>query len=212
MRSGIVFLVLLLAQMLGQTGNAAPWRPSAESVMAMLKLPLNERMSVLKEQPESVYSTLIEIKNLKQQPMALRWKALTTAALLNKKRAVTDLEKASHESEWFIRNAAMVAMVEVSSVQGLKVARRLASDPALVVRSAAIDLLGQSSDASDRQKLWTELDASYNKRAGQSLWIRKQIVDILSKKPLMHEKQKFQKLQSEPDFKLTAKAALTQLF
>lgn len=189
----------------------AVWRPSSESVTEILKLAPEARHAALAQQPDSVYESLLEIANNANGSMNLRWRALTSAALLRKEKSVPDLMKASKSQEWFMRNAALVGLAEFSPSKSVEVARRLVKDPALVVRSASVDVLTKHGGQEERDLLWNELGASYNKRGGQSLWIRSQIVTALSEKPADAELRRFSGvLQNEKEEPLQ-KAAIAGL-
>lgn len=174
-------------------------KPSVEKVTEILRLPSNDRHRVLSEQPDAVYDSLIQIARDDHHPMNLRWRALTSAAVLRKDKAVPDLVKASKAPEWFMRNASLVGLSEFSPTKSAEVARRLVKDPALVVRSAAVDVLAKNGTVPDRDLLWKELRASYNSRGTQSLWIRGQIVKALAEKPRATEIAQFSNLLNEKD-------------
>lgn len=192
-----VFLVSLSAS--AAIPRKSVWRPGAESVAAMLKLPPEARHRALADQPDSVYKTLIEIADNKEQSMNMRWRALTSAALLRKNGAVPDLMKAAKSDQWFMRNAALVGLSEFSPEKAVAAARDLVKDPALVVRSAAVDVLVKHGSADERFLLWSELKEKYNHRGSTSLWIRAQIVKALAQKPLDGEMTNFSALLNEKD-------------
>lgn len=175
------------------------WRPSAASVAKMLALPLDSRQQTLKEQPDSVYKTLMEIAFDDLRPMAVRWKALTSGAQLRREQAIPDLMKATKHREWYMRNAGLVSLAEVAPAKSRDVAKDLLKDKALVVRSAAVDALAKNMTPATRDLLWEELAAPRNQKNGQSLWIRPQIVRTLAAKPAEHEMKMFSRLLDEKD-------------
>ncbi|MBX2987239.1 MAG: HEAT repeat domain-containing protein [Bdellovibrionaceae bacterium] len=170
-----------------------------ESVMDALKLPVRERQKALAEMPDAAYDSLLTISNDQNRMMSMRWRALTSAALLRKQKAVPDLLKASKSEEWFMRNAALLGLSEFSAEQALNVGRRLVKDPALVVRSAAVDVLLKHGGQRERELLWSEIDAAYNKRSGRSLWIRGQIAKGLASQPRDGELALFSNLLKEKE-------------
>jgi HEAT repeat protein len=196
-----VFSALLLASVSATAAipKKTKWKPAVESVTQMLQLSPERRAQALADQPETVYEPLMEIALNKSLPMNLRWRALTSAAMLRKDKSVPDLVKASQSSDWFMRNASLVGLVEFAPDQAVRVARNLVKDKALVVRSAAVDVLAKHGENAERDLLWAELKAAYNKRGNQSLWIRGQIVSELAKKPSLGEMNRFSGLLADRD-------------
>ena len=172
--------------------------PRRETVIALLALSAQERQAALWQQPESIYSSLIDVAFDKKEKMANRWKALTAAAQFKKAGSVDDLMKAA-QGEWFMKNAALVALNEVHPEKAHDLAKILISDSALVVRSAAVDVLSTKLDAETRGILFKELQQPYNFRNKQSLWIRSQILRKLANNPLKAEKVIFEELKKEKD-------------
>lgn len=209
-----LLLIALLAvsfESMAAIPRKAPWRPSVESVTEILKLAPEARHVALAQQPDSVYDSLMQIAYDREGGMNLRWRALTSAALLRKEKAVPDLMKASKDQEWFMRNAALVGLAEFSPEKSVEVARRLVKDPALVVRSASVDVLVKHGGAGERELLWKELASNYNRRGGQSLWIRSQIVNALAEKPVDGELAKFSGLLQSEKEEPVQKAAIQGL-
>lgn len=189
----------------------APSKITADpSLIDILKRPADVRVQLLEERPNAVYKELVDIALHSDQPMNIRWRALTSAALLRKEESVDDLIKATESSEWFLRNAALVSLSEFSQEKGYQAARRLARDPALVVRSAAVEVLARSENPFDRDLLWSELHESYNKKNGQSLWIRAQIAKLLTKQSQKSEISNFARLLNENEEELQ-KVAISAL-
>lgn len=174
-------------------------KPGVELVTELLKLPSEVRFEAIAKQPDRVYDTLLDVARANEQSMNIRWKAVTSAALLRREKAVPDLIKLSESKDWYIRNASLVGMAEVAPRQSVKLAHRLLKDPALVVRSAAVDVLSKNVKDADRDALWTEMASDYNRRGGQSLWIRGQILEVLAANAQKSELRRFSDLLSEND-------------
>jgi hypothetical protein len=136
--------------------------------------------------------------------LQVRWRALVLAARLLGPEMRSDIKNAAKSSDWFMRSASMMAANELSIDEAAILARKLISDKALVVRSAAVDILGASGDLVDRQILWKIIRDPINVRKGQSLWIRSQALQILARKPLRHEIANFILLLNESDLELQA--------
>ncbi len=172
------------------------------TVEELLTLPEANRKIIAGMQPKNFYSKVVDVAFDVQKPMSLRWKALMLASDLGKKSAYQDLLKASRSKEWFMRNAALVALKDQDDELSFQVAKKLIQDRALVVRSAAVEVVAQSSDAGARTLLWEELNKKYNFKNTSSLWIRSQIAEALANRPDTLEKNKFMALLSDKDSKV----------
>jgi hypothetical protein len=168
-------------------------------VFEVLSLPSENRSQVLSGGAEDLYKDYIAVAFSETQSMRLRWKALMMAAETRREKATDDLLKASTHKQWFMRNASLVALAEFNDGEAQKLAKKLLKDKALVVRSAAVEVLQKSARPEVRDLLWEELAQSYNYRNKESLWIRAQIVDALASKPSDHELKMFTKLIQDKD-------------
>jgi HEAT repeat protein len=140
----------------------------------------------------------------RDQGLSVRWKALVLAARIGGSSMSTELKEASRSSEWYMRSASLAAAGQVSFNESLVLARKLVNDKALVVRSAAVDILGESDESKDRDILWKVIDDPKNKRKGQSLWIRSQALNCLIKNPGRKDIPNLIKILKEDDAELSA--------
>lgn len=172
---------------------------SLSSAMEVLNLPGENRRMAVEGTGALYYQSFITLAFSDKQSMNVRWKALMGAAEALREKATPDLLKAGDHSQWFMRNAALIALSEVNPSQAEKLAQKLIKDKALVVRSAAVGVLEKNITPETRDLLWEELNQDYNFKNAQSLWIRHQIVEVLAKKPKDHETKIFAKLLTDPD-------------
>lgn len=131
--------------------------------------------------------------------LGLRWKSLILGAREKGASFIPQLNRAATSRDWFMRNAALIAMSETDLNKSYALARKLLKDDALVVRSAAVKALENSSHAEDRLALIGALQDKRNIRHGKSLWIRPQIVKILSRRPDKGEIKTYLGLLKEND-------------
>lgn len=182
----------------------------AKADMAMTKasldLPLIERLQDLRAQGDGGYRNLVTLMFDRQAPMQVRWKATTAAGRIGGQSSRADLERALKSDEWFMRNAALVAMMQLDRPTGLSWARRLISDRALVVRAAAVDAISQARDVSSAPLLWEKLYAKENYKGRQSLFIRRRIVETLAQMEKSGRESKFVALLGDRDESLHAPA------
>ncbi len=152
---------------------------SMQLTVDALSRPLEERLAELRSQ-DSAYKNLQAIAFKKSNGMDLRWKALTALGRVGGAKSRTDLEKAMKSQEWFMRNAGLVAFSQLDRAGSVAWARKLLNDKALVVRSAAVDVIVNSKDVASAPLLWQKLYAKENYKRSQSLFIRRRIVEALA--------------------------------
>jgi HEAT repeat protein len=159
----------------------APATVSLSKTAEILNLPLENRVLALREQGESGYRNLVHLMFDEHQDLDTRWRSITAVARLAGALSKPELEKARHRREWFMRNAALVAMTEVDRTAALEWAKELIDDKALVVRAAAVDVIADLGGVEDNSLLWSKLNERINFRGNQSLFIRRRILETLAK-------------------------------
>lgn len=197
-------IILASAAFVGITSSAvltyaATSSASLGSALELLKLPGENRRMVVKSQGDLHFKNFLSVAFNEQQPMAMRWKALMAAAESGQEKAVPELLKASVHNQWYMRNAALIAMSEVNPAESTKLAQKLLKDKALVVRSAAVEILEKNMSTEVRDLLWQELNQDYNFKGEHSLWIRHQIVSALALRPMDKETKSFAQLLTDKD-------------
>ncbi|MBC7372226.1 MAG: HEAT repeat domain-containing protein [Bdellovibrionaceae bacterium] len=175
-------------------------------VFEILSLPAENRMQVTGSGGQEFYKDYIAVAFSENQSMRLRWRALMMAAETRGDKATPDLLKASVHKQWFMRNASLVALSETNQGEAHILAKKLLNDKALVVRTAAVEVLQKNQRPEVRELLWQELDRKHNYRNAESLWIRGQIVDALSQKPADFEMKNFTKLIGDKDARVQTAA------
>jgi HEAT repeat protein len=145
--------------------------------------------------------------------MELRWRAVTAAGRLGGRESVPELERAIKRNEWYLRSAALVALQAADRNEAIKWSKKLLSDKALVVRSSAVTALVDLNDVSSTQLLWQKLYAKENFKGSQSLFIRRRIIEALTKLAQPGSEGKFVEALADKDTALhgPAIAALERL-
>jgi len=186
--------------------------PLTKATMA-LRFPLENRISALKEQGESGFEALKALAFDKEQVLQVRWRAVTMLARVNAIKAEEPLAEAAQSSEWFMRNASLVAMVNMKRSFAMKWAEKLLDDPALVVRTAAVQTLTEIRAVEKKDVLFQKLYSPENFHKGQSLWVRKHIAQALQAMASPGEEKQFAKLLNDKDNSLhsSAVAALNKI-
>ncbi|MFN7727672.1 MAG: HEAT repeat domain-containing protein [Bdellovibrio sp.] len=185
------------------------YRPEVKmTVQELLSLPAENRVLVAKGRGGQFAKELETMAFSQDEEYGTRWKALTLTAQIQGPKSEKILAKALKAPEWYMRNAAILAYREVLPRQALGAARSLLSDKALVVRSAAVNVLGKKLEQNDRELLWDALTAKMNFRKKQSLYIRGQILAVLANDPLEREMPLFLKHLQEDDRRLHSSAII----
>lgn len=145
------------------------------------------------------FSSYMQTAADRKQSMSARWGALVKAASQATPQQLDEIRKFGQHKDWYMRNAALVALRQVSLNEARSEARRLVTDKALVVRSAAVDVLTENLMEEDKGLLITELNKPYNFNKKSSLWIRKQIIEKLSAVAAAGDKSFFAKTLFDAD-------------
>ena len=170
----------------------------AETMVA-LGLPLENRISTLRTEGAAGYKNLISLMNDDKAPMEARWRAVTAMGKIGGKLSFPELKQALHSKVWYLRNAALVSAAQIDHDQALIWAKELISDKALVVRSAAVDVMTDLKDSRSKAILWEKLNAKENFRGKQSLWIRRKIVESLASIEERGSEKKFGMILADKD-------------
>lgn len=173
------------------------------SLRELLSMPEKNREVVAQTQKKpNLYPDLLKLAFDKEEIFQIRWKALTLAASLRGEKATPDVLKACEANEWFMKNACLVSLHRINAPKAKEQSQKLISDKALVVRSAAVQVLARDLTAKTRDLFWEEMDKPYNFRGQQSLWIRSEILDALAKQPAQQEFANFAKTLKDKDSRL----------
>lgn len=178
--------------------------PVVLSVEEVLSMPAANRLEVAKLRKKELVAPLDKIAFSDRADFQTRWSALVLLAQIQETGAEKTLEKALNHKEWFLRNAALLTYPTVLPKKANAVALKMLDDKALVIRSAAIEVLEANMDSQVRESLWAELDHPRNFRKKQSLWIRPQILQALARDPSSRETPLFLNHLRDADPKLHA--------
>jgi HEAT repeat protein len=180
--------------------NAAhrDYRKETEAVLA-LRLPAENRMSALRALGPHIFDVLEQLNEDRSQTLQVRWRALTALGELNPQKALPILQKGLVSSDWFQRNASLLALQFGSRETALTAAARLLEDPSLIVRTSAVQVMTQFHDKEHEDLLWKKLYSAENFSHGQSLWIRKYIARALVQIATPKSLPKLQRMRDDED-------------
>lgn len=190
------FLTIQISMMMGFATSAL----AADSIQESLQIrDPQERLAQLK----NVSSKKLRQSALdKTQNLATRWNAFMAVVHLEGEKAQSWVRTAMNNEAWYLRDAALKAMLKINPEIAQQEARRLLSDESMVVRTSAVDVLKSTRDMTSIDLLWSQLENKKNFRGSQSLWIRRRVTEALADMPRPGDEQKFFKLLSDKDEKL----------
>ena len=155
--------------------------------------------SAVPEKLEDSFDAQYKLASNTALPMSARWKALLAAAELANADQIQKVLAFSKDKDWFMRNATLIALEKIESDIVYDKAKELMTDKALVVRSAAVEVLSRLSDSSVRRIFSAEMTKKYNFNGKTSLWIRPQMMKYLAQKPVEEDKAYFMQFINDSD-------------
>ncbi len=133
------------------------------------------------------------------QDLETRWRAVTALGRSHSEKAQPVLEKAMQSASWFMRNAALIVVPYGDRTWGRKWAEKLLDDPALVVRTAAVQAIKKMHSVESRQVLWKHLNSRKNFHNGQPLWVRRHIIETLEQFSVGEDQEAFRDASTDED-------------
>lgn len=155
------------------------------------------------------FSTELSTAQNTKKPMSVRWQALINAADVAQYAQIEEIKAFAKSKEWYMRNAALVALEKINVNHAEEEAQLLIKDKALVVRSAAVDVLAKRFTRENRNLMALELSKPYNFAGKQSLWIRSKIFNVIAAKASSGDRPFFVKYLFDNDEKISQAAAAT---
>lgn len=131
-----------------------------------------------------------------------RWSALQEMGRGDFEWFKEDLEKALQAKEWFVRNAALIAIQSGKPEFVRKWSEKLLFDKALVVRTQAIKNLMKLKSSESSDEIFKALNHEMNFRGNYSLWIRPYLAQALVLHPPRNWKQVYQTMLGDRDEKV----------
>ncbi len=134
--------------------------------------------------------------------MQARWRSLTTLGRIDSTRFQPEIERALQSKDWYMRNAALIALQSCKREEAVKWSMKLVTDPALVVRTQAVRNLVRLDAHEAEPLLWREIFSPRNFKGQESLWVRGHMAEALSRFGTPGRAKYFEKLLREPDERL----------
>lgn len=169
---------------------------------SLLGLPIEQRVKEFKNRKDTSYAFLSHTAFDAKNGLQARWRALITMGRLDPQYFRKDLDKALTGREWFMRNAALIALQTDDRARAIEWSSRLITDSALVVRTQAVRNLIQLEARESEPLLWEEIFAKKNFKGRQSLWVRVHMAEALAHFASPGRAKGFQRLLMDPDERL----------
>lgn len=172
---------------------------SAES---LLDRPMDARLSEFRRLGAKAHKDLEHIAFDRRQSLTMRWRAITTMGKWDPLQFRPQLDRALASPEWFMRNAALIALQNDERARAIAWSQRMLEDKALVVRTQAVRNLIALDARESEPLLWKEIMARRNFRGAESLWIRAHIAEALAHFAGRGRTKNFQSLLRDEDTRL----------
>jgi hypothetical protein len=178
------------------------WAEKLVSLESLMERPMDVRVREFAKVGDKVYPFLARTAFDKNESLLERWRAVTTMGRLDPLRFRPDLDKALNSPEWFMRNAALIALQTDERARAVAWSIRALEDNALVVRTQAVRNLIELNAREAEPVLWQEVSAKRNFRGKESLWIRTHIAEALARFATEGRTRYFHKLLQDNDERL----------
>lgn len=172
---------------------------SLQQTMIALELPFENRIAALRAQGPQGYKNLRDIMFGKDSKIDSRWRATMALGRIGGRYSLPELERASRASVWELRSASLIAVSRIDRATASKWSRRLLQDKALLVRLTAVETLESVGDRTAIPALWAQLESRQNFKGSRSLFIRRRIVEALTKLESPQATARFARLLEEED-------------
>ena len=185
-----------------------------EEIFHSLRLPHTLAIENLSQWGVKTYGPLKTLAFNEKIPMRTRWKSFMVYTQLAGSNSFQVINQALGHKDWFMRSAALTALESIDESLARQWAlKKLNNDPALMVRTKALEILQKRSSGESVELFWKKLysaDSFYNNR---SLWIRKSLAINLMEKPRKKDIHRWIRLLhgSDDDLQQVAAMALSRI-
>jgi len=195
----------VLSTTLFSAPNPRSLQPQVES---LLTRDFETTVDSLEKLGPTAYLPLQTLAFDSNQSMEKRWKSLMALAKLAGSQSLPIVEKALTDSHWFMRSAGLTALEALDKKKSLKWAfEKLKSDPALMVRMKAFEVLRGQENNSITELFWQKLHSADSFHQNRSLWIRYDLAYELLQRPRKKDIQRWVSILHGRDNKLQAIAS-----
>ncbi len=187
MRSGSITRAFVAGTVLLLSASSLQASPSVPEVKQQLKQAMTKRKPLQQfwKDMHSRYggealSPVLKILADETERDEVRWATIFGVARMAGKKSYGLLSKYSRHKSWVLRDASLRAMAALEARElSADIQRAAFTDPALVVRTTAVDVIGHLKLKSAAPQLIEAISDPRNYRRGKSLWISDHILAVL---------------------------------
>ena len=176
------------------------------SMESLLDRPVEQRVVEFRKLGLKAHKFLATTAFEKTESLQARWRSITTMGRLDAIGYRAQIDRALVSPEWFMRNAALIALLADERTRAVSWSVRMLEDRALVVRTQAVRNLIGLNAAEAEPMLWKQIGDRRNYKGEESLWIRGHIAEALARLTLTNQgssrTREFQRLLMDPDERL----------
>lgn len=169
------------------------------SYTSVLSQPIEARVKAFQKYGAKGGAFLIQTAFDSKEALQTRWRAITTMGRLDARAFQEPIDRALRSPEWFLRNAALIALLNDERERAIGWSIRLLEDPALVVRTQAVRNVIALKASSAEPILWKLIYDRQNFKGRQSLWIRAHLAEALAKFAGRGRAKNFERLLHDED-------------
>ncbi|MGE4133007.1 MAG: HEAT repeat domain-containing protein [Bdellovibrionales bacterium] len=138
-----------------------------------------------------------------KKSLNLRWRAITTMGKWDTDSFAKELEGALQSPEWYLRNAALIAVLNGDREWAIGHSVKSLSDASLMVRTQAVrNLIGLDARETETV-IWKQIWDKRNFKGNQSLWIRAHLAEALARFSARgHNRKAFERLILDHDTRI----------
>jgi len=173
-----------------------------------LELPLNRRIQFFQKRPH-YFVYLEHIFQTPESSPSMKWQALMSMTRLNPQKAKLYIDQALNNSDWFLKNAGLIALEIIQPKSAVRKAAQFLDHPALMLRTASVELIRRRKARQYKDILWTQLGDPQNFKNGKSLWVRYTIAQTLSELSDSKDRDLFFALLEDADPRINSIALRT---
>ena len=193
-----LFIIAIFSFNAGLPAQAAPLM-TFDSIMRMT---MQRRVSELKKQSHAAARYLRDTAFSENESLENRWRAVVTMGRMDPVHFRESLNQALQSRDWFMRNAALIALQTDERQRAVSWSARLLADKALVVRTQAVRNLVLLEAKETEPLLWKAIASPVNFSGEQSLWIRESIAEALARFAVKGRNKAFEGLLLDRDERL----------
>ncbi len=188
---------------------AAPHSTTVDDQVARaLREPHTIAINRIKNVGSEGHSRLMQLAFSDKWPMKTRWKSFMLLTLSQGNQSLPVIKKALLDKVWYMRSAGLTALQSIEPQGAKKWAyKMLNSDPALMVRMKALEVLSHDRSEKVTELFWKKVYSADSLYREKSLWIREDLARLLLRQPREKDLQRWVRMLHDSDKQLQGLAS-----